>query len=123
MEKKMGRPLLREKPLTEVQKKQRQRARLAIRAKVADINGYVTRSVLINKVHIKAIFELYGVEELLSREIDSVIFGALDLYLRGCNLEITKQDCWPKYNLVDAIEVQTTIRFLEWEESQQQKEI
>ncbi|MDD5462591.1 MAG: hypothetical protein PHG00_13315 [Methylococcales bacterium] len=125
MKKKIGRPPLRGEALTEAEKKRRQRAKVAIRNKVAEEHGYIPAPILLSKVQLLAIAEMYGEHPSID-VISAFVLDGLKFYLESQEwLTVTKSKSWSllKRDDIFSMSIQATLSYLNWEEAQKNKSL
>lgn len=123
MHKKIGRPALKNSPLSNKEKKLRYNTRAAIKLKVAESRGFVPITSLISKVHLLAMTEAYEFK-LDDDDINIFIFKALKAYLESLDIRTPKSKLWlQSHDELSLISVESMMKFLEWEQSQLTGEI
>ena len=123
MHKKIGRPTLKNSPLSNKEKKLRYNTRAAIKLKVAESRGFVPITSLISKVHLLAMTEAYEFK-LDDDDINIFIFKALKAYLESLDIRAPKSKLWlQSHDELNLIRVESMMKFLEWEQLQLTGEI
>ncbi len=143
MNPKMGRPTLREKPLTPAEKKLRQRKKAAFKSQAAKEGGCTLLLTMINDNQLMTLARLAklassGTQKIDDRKIDDIIYHALKSHIKAIKDDLPQ---WLSPDLIGLIEecdstsypedhtallqaqTKATKLFNDWEQSQLNKDI
>jgi dihydroorotase-like cyclic amidohydrolase len=138
MNPKMGRPTLREKPLTPAEKKLRQRKKAAFKSQAAKEGGCTLLLTMINDNQLMTLARLAklasaGKRKIDDRKIDDIIYHALKSYIKAIKEDLPQwlssdligliEECdstsYPEdLNALKLAEMNATQLFNDWEQSQ-----